>query len=715
MQLAPLDSYRDENGFLPLPDLPSTPHEKPVIENTRTKTNRVQSKRLASSDSSTPSNRPLLRVNTRVYVEFPSSALQEAPVDQSKSHSRSAPTISRSSKSELSPKKSTRTITVQKKMSQELIPLLTDSFESQQADMHAERKVEKSNRSHGFSVEHKAQVSISMYEIDKGGRPQDTFTKKTDEALQSIDRLSQTILQLNKTLNSPRGNSICQRIEDEKNVQQLGDLFNEQWMETTGKVNDFIEEYQQVSNPCSPLSTPRERYFSRKNSTLEAYSQEPLPINLRKSFSQEASFYTKHSAMRSAIKPLLNACLVDIHRLNDPSTMRQIIGLLNIDKTVDSDFSILMQYLQFLKGLANALNDFPQEPSECLSATQHKILKDFWKHLNNSKELKQADTKDDQLTKYCQESVSLLNTAIDSLDQAIKTHFHTSIHDKKGLHSQLCEETHHILFTQKDYLLDINVLRAFKGGYLHLNSNKMKKPSRSKQHSLPHSNKQNSRIKQVPPILNHLKTLMEFLHRHLTPKIKLEHVQKWFSTSSDKTMTKDEVLTQFKEHYERMHAEWIQEKNLDISIESIDTVLNQFPIYKVVILLGLFNQEFLKGIPGKILELHKHLTNNVSSSPIKTSPLPDDQSKEIHIEFTKNTLSFKAMRIGELELDPKCKLITISNMHAPLDKLGRLNISYELFIEMPDHDLTPQASQQLEEIQMIAQIMGLNVRVKSKY
>lgn len=545
------------------------------------------------------------------------------------------------------------------------------------------------------------------------------FLQQSKDVLDAFETLYQTISDWRgKELVLNPENPLIEKSRVEKVFTQTFKVqCQEQWLTVVDKISIFLDE-QNLSPPLSSRSsgelTSRPRSVSLP--TFVEYLQDPISISLQDSFKQDGISLSKQSAIRSAIQPLLSACLIDFSKpLTDKSTMKQILKLLDLSKS-DPDFVIFIKYRQTLVELADLLSHpSPDVPPHIPKVQQH-LISSFLSSLRQSKEVKMAsEGKANRITEYCQESVQLLHIGIEALDKAIQTHFSTFVESMHGQQTQLCQQTYEILLKNQDRHFEANAIRALEGGYLHLIKKKKKTllaPSYLRENEDP----ANIQKQHALALKKSLKSLLRFLTRRLVPDVDLKtDFQQWFTLpSSSKPLTKESMMKAFAAQYAALYQEWNKKLVSEMEPEAIDLLLNQFPMYKIGIVLGLFNQEFLKGITGKIIELHKHLTKNNFSCPIKSSALDDHLSKKIRIEFKDHTLFFMAKRVGDLELDPHCRLTTISRFHAPIHALAHLNISYELVVDLPDHPLAPEAAQQLEEILMIAQMMGLIIKIPSK-
>ncbi|CUI17311.1 conserved hypothetical protein [Candidatus Protochlamydia naegleriophila] len=546
------------------------------------------------------------------------------------------------------------------------------------------------------------------------------FLKQSEEVLASFEALYQTInAWRRKEIGFDPETSLVETVRiSEIFIQTLKSKCREQWLIVVDKVNALFDE-----QPFSPTLSSRssDELTSRPRSVslpmFGEYLHDPYSISLQESLKQDGISLSKQSAIRSAIHPLLSACLIDLSKpLTDKPNMKQMLKILDLSKP-DSDFIVLVKYRQSLVQLVAILSHPSHDIATHVPKGQQQLVATFLGSLRQSKEVKLANgEKESLMTEYRQDSIQLLYKSIEALDKAIQTHFYSFVESMQGLHPQLCHQAYDILFKRPDRHFEANLIRAIEGKYLHLI--KKKKSILLTPAYLKETGDQRSAIQRQNALLlrKKLRSLLRFFSRHLTPDVDVKTgYQNWFTgtLSSQMPLTKERVMKEFAAQYAALHQEWGEKMAPELEPEAFDTLLNQFPMYKIGIVLGLFNQEFLKGITGKIIELHKHLTNNHSSCPIKSSTLEDHLSKKIRIEFKEHCLFFMAKRIGNLELDPGCRLTTISRFQAPIDHLACLSISYELVVDLPDHPLIPEAAQQLEEILMIAQTMGLTIKMPS--
>ncbi len=585
---------------------------------------------------------------------------------------------------------------------------------------HSEPSSTRGGSTRSFSISQREYPAYPSPRKENTQSNKKLFLKQSEEVLASFETLYQTInAWRRKEIGLDPETSLMETVRmNEIFIRALKSKCREQWLIVVDKVDALFDEHP-LSPPLSSRSS--DELTSRPRSVslpmFGEYLHDPYSISLQKSLKQDVISLSKQSAMRSAIHPLLSACLIDLSKpLTDKPNMKQMLKILDLSKP-DSDFVVLVKYRQSLVQLAAVLSNPSPDIATHVPKAQQQLVATFLGSLRQSKEIKLAnEEKENLMTEYRQDSIQLLYKSIEALDKAIQAHFYPFVESMQGLHPQLCHQAYDILFKRQDRHFEANLIRAIEGKYLHLI--KKKKNIILTPAYLKEKRDQTGVIQRQNALLlrKKLRSLLKFLSRHLTPDVDVKTgYQNWFTgtLSSQMPLTKERVMKEFAAQYAALHQEWGGKIGEELEPEAFDTLLNQFPLYKIGIVLGLFNQEFLKGITGKIIELHKHLTNNHSSCPIKSSPLKDRLSKKIRIEFKEHCLFFMAKRVGNLELDPGCRLTTISRFQAPIDQLACLSISYELVVDLPDYPLMPEAAQQLEEILMIAQTMGLTIKMPS--
>ncbi len=548
------------------------------------------------------------------------------------------------------------------------------------------------------------------------------------ETIESLNSLNLKVAELQRLIPKELVEESEERLYGKTDSEQLAEEIATHFEETSQKLDRLITRCR---NPLG--NKENEGFKSTLLPAVEAYLLAPHEINLRQAFDKDCCVFSKQSALRVAMIPLLNSCAIDFSKpLSDKSNVKLMQKLADAVKADIPLFSLTSMYRQCLIHLAGALKKQKMSTINLLSKNTYEILKSFLKHLKTSKDIK-GSSEEAVIQHFCQEGAHALQKTIEALDRAIIEQFSNDISKKQGSQNHLAEISKTILLERKDHNLEANLGRAIKGGFLRLTSQRLFALMQFD----PHADEK----ERVITMENNLHTLLDFLYSHLNC-----HPSDWLQPiASGSYQSENTLIKQFVAYYEELYQLWstivLQEdspsimkgkaqQGLDASylyegmsaswedlsskpdlkqIERMDLFLNQYPLFKVMILTGFFHQDFLKGLTSKVYELHKQLTDNPSSRPIRLNSV-DDKTKEMRIEFKNGHVHFLGLWEGELDLDSACKIKTACSIQAPIHQLAScLTVSFELFITMPEHTLKADALQQLEEIKMLAHLMGVSI------